>query len=171
MSTVTSLLERNRDFATHSYDARLTMGPRLKTIVISCFDPRVDPALILGAEPGDVGVLRNVGGRVTPHTVRELIILQQIGRSVGSDLGPGWDVIVLQHTDCGITRVKDRADLLSGYFEDDPQHLSSLAVPDPRAAIRRDVALLRSDERLSGATVTGLLYDVTTGLVESVRDS
>lgn len=140
------------------------MRAGLTAIVVGCFDPRVDPAVVLGAEPGELGVLRNVGGRVTPRTIDELVILREIARAVGSDIGAGWDVVVLQHTDCGITRLEDRPDLLAPYFEKSP---ADVAAGNPRAAIARDVAALRAEPRLAGIRVSGLVYDVTTGLVDT----
>ncbi|MEV4267741.1 carbonic anhydrase [Kribbella sp. NPDC049584] len=113
MSAVETLLHRNQQFATTRFDRSLRMRPSMSSIVISCFDPRVDPAVVLGAEPGEIGVLRNLGGRVTPHTIQELVTLREIAQSTGSDIGPGWDIVVLQHTDCGTTRIKDRPDLLA----------------------------------------------------------
>jgi carbonic anhydrase len=136
------------------------MRATLSTIVICCFDPRVDPAVV--AEPGEIGVLRNVGGRVTPRTIDELLMLKELAHTVGSDIGAGWDILVLHHTQCGITLIKDRPDLLTPYFEQDP---SGVAVGDPRAAVAHDVAVLRAEPRLPGVRVAGLVYDVTMGLV------
>ncbi|MEU3980657.1 carbonic anhydrase [Streptomyces sp. NPDC026672] len=162
------LVDRNRHFAQTDFRAGLTMRPSLATIVISCFDPRVDPAVVLGAEQGEIGVLRNVGGRVTPHTIEELVMLSAVGRAVGSGIGAGWEVVVLQHTQCGITLIQDRSDLLAPYFQ---AASASVSVGDPRAAVAHDVAVLRTEPRLAGAAVSGLVYDVTTGLVETVAKS
>ena len=41
--------------------------PRLGLFVITCLDPRVDPAHFLGLALGDAIVVRNFGGRVTPR--------------------------------------------------------------------------------------------------------
>lgn len=160
-----TLIDRNRTFAETRFDPDLRMRPSLSTIVICCFDPRVDPAVVLGAEQGEIGVLRNIGGRVTPRTIEELLMLQALARTTGSDIGAGWDILVLQHMQCGITLIKDRPDLLTPYFDED---LSGDAVDDPRAAVAHDVAVLRAEPRLAGVRVSGLVYDVTTGLVDTV---
>jgi carbonic anhydrase len=165
---VDALVDRNRQFAKTRFLDHLTMRPSLATIVISCFDPRVDPAVVLGAEQGEIGVLRNVGGRVTPHTVMELVMLREIARATGSDIGPAWEIVVLQHTKCGITLIQDRPDLLGPYFQ---AGLSAVSVGDPRAAVADDVTVLRSENRLAGIRVSGLVYDVTNGLVETVAES
>ncbi|MET7989648.1 carbonic anhydrase [Amycolatopsis sp. NPDC005232] len=165
VEVVDTFVERNRKFAETRFDPTLIMRPSLLTSVISCFDPRVDPAVVLGAEPGEIGVLRNVGGRVTPDTIEQLVMLQHLAAAAGAGPG-GWNVVVLQHTGCGITLIQDRPGLLAPYFGSPEAELPDVA--DPRAAVARDVALLRAEPRLPGYRVSGLVYDVGTGLVETV---
>jgi carbonic anhydrase len=168
MSVVDTFVRRNRTFAGTRFDGRLRMRPGLSTIVIGCLDPRADPAFVLGAEQGEIGVIRNVGGRVTPHTIEELVMLREVARASDSDIGPGWEIVVLQHTQCGITLIQDRADLLTPYFEVAEADLPGLSVGDPRAAVARDMAALRAEPRLGGVRISGLVYDVLTGLVDTV---
>lgn len=161
-----TLIDRNRTFAETRFRKDLTMRP--STIVIGCFDPRVDPAVVLGAEQGEFGLLRNVGGRVTPQTIEELLMLRQVALAASGDVSAGGEIVVLQHTQCGITRIKDRPDLLAPYFRIEAKDLPEVSVGAPRAAVAHDVAVLRAESRLPGVTVTGLVYDVTTGLVEII---
>ncbi|MFD8424900.1 carbonic anhydrase [Streptomyces sp. NPDC059668] len=168
MGVVETLTGRNADFAKTRFTEGLRMMPALKAIVIGCVDPRVDPEAVLGAGPGEIAAIRNVGGRVTPRTLEELAMLRKVTQSAGGDLGPGWELIVLHHTHCGITLLVDQPDLLAPYFETDEQGLAEQAVSDPRAALAHDVAALRAETRLGGVRVSGLLYDVATGTVEVV---
>ncbi len=46
---------------------QLRQGQRPKAAIIACADSRVDPALLMGAEPGDVFVVRNVANLVPPY--------------------------------------------------------------------------------------------------------
>jgi carbonic anhydrase len=168
VGVVKTLAERNVKFAETRFNPGLRMRPSLAAIVICCVDARVDPAVVLGAEQGEIMAIRNVGGRITPGTLDELVMLRKVSQSVSDDFGPGWELIVMQHTQCGITRIQDQRELLAPYFQVGEDDLAGASLGDPRAAVVRDAALLRADNRLGGARVSGLVYDVTTGLVESV---
>jgi carbonic anhydrase len=59
--------------------------------------------------------------------------------------------------------------LLAHYFQIPNEALKTKAVSDPRAAVARDVASLRAVPALPGEwLISGLVYDVATGLVEVV---
>jgi len=45
----------------------LSQAQNPKVLVIACSDSRVDPALLLGVEPGDIFVVRNVANLVPPY--------------------------------------------------------------------------------------------------------
>jgi carbonic anhydrase len=169
VSTTATLTQRNADFAARRFQTGLHMMPLLKTIVIGCVDPRVEPSDVLGVELGEAAVIRNVGGRVTPALVQELAMLRKVTQAAGGDLGPGWELIVLHHTDCGITRLEGSPDLLVAFFDVDTERLGAKAINDPRAAVAVDAAVLKADPSLPGEiVVSGLVYDVATGLIETV---
>jgi carbonic anhydrase len=131
----------------------------------------VDPAHVLGIEPGEAVVIRNIGGRITPGTLQQMGLLGRIAQVADATPGDGGEfhLIVLQHTDCGITRLGGNLDMLSRYFEVDLEDLQAKAVMDPRAAVAGDVAALKANPALPGTwLVSGLVYDVATGLVEVV---
>ena len=78
-------------------------------------------------------------------------------------------MIVLQHTDCGITRLARDPAVLAPYFQIQESELKTEAITDPRAAVAADVAALRAIPALPGTwLISGLVYDVATGLVEIV---
>src|SRR5215470_19454355 len=167
MGVMETLTERNATFAKTQFDPGLIMRPKLATIVICCADARVDPAVVLGAQQGEIMAIRNVGGRITPGTLDELAMLRKVAQAVGGDFA-GWELIVMQHTQCGITRIQDHPELLAPYFQVDESDLPAVSVGDPRAAVARDTAVLRAEPRLQGTRVSGLVYDVTTGRVETI---
>jgi carbonic anhydrase len=177
MSNLDSLLERNKDFAAAQSAAGTLMSSfpgamlNLKAIIIGCADMRVDPAHVLGIKPGEAVVIRNIGGRITPALMEELGLLGRIGQVAGKVPGGGGEfhLIVLQHTDCGITRLVGDPAMLAHYFQIQEGDVKAKAVPDPRAAVAGDVAWLKTVPALPGQwLVSGLVYDVATGLVEIV---
>jgi carbonic anhydrase len=59
--------------------------------------------------------------------------------------------------------------MLTSYFQITEDELKKKKVTDPRAAVAIDVALLRTIPALPGEWfISGLVYDVGTGLVEIV---
>jgi len=169
MTTFDTLLERNQDFAAHHFLKDVSMMPTLRAMIIGCVDPRVDPALLLGLGLGEAVVIRNVGGRITPGTLQTIGMLNRIAQ-VGRGVPAGeFHLIVLQHTQCGITRLAEDPDLLSSYFGIGQEDLPAKAVTNPHAAVAIDVATLKAIPALpDNWFVSGLVYDVTTGLVEIV---
>jgi len=177
MNNLDRMLQRNKEFASQQ-SAECTLMPSLprampnvKAIIIGCADMRVDPAHVLGIKPGEAVVLRNIGGRITPGLLEQLGMLGRIGEVAGQAPGGGGEfhLIVLQHTDCGITRLAGDPALLAHYFQMQEGELKTKAVTDPRAAVAVDVAALRAIPGLPGAwRISGLVYDVATGLIEIV---
>lgn len=170
MSAIDTLLQRNAVFAEQRFTPSLPLAASLGITVIGCVDPRVDPAHVLGLETGEAAVLRNIGGRVTPTVLQMLTLLGTLPRLLDapSRVG-GMHLVVLQHTDCGITRLAREPDRLAPYFDVTPDELDAKAVLDPYLAVQVDVAALRAAPSLpKGSTVTGLVYDVATGRVEIV---
>jgi carbonic anhydrase len=163
-------LERNRAFAAAGGHRGATVFPELRLFVITCLDPRVDPAHFLGLALGDAMVVRNVGGRVTPEVINDVAFIGQLAENVLSD-GPLFEVAVIHHTQCGTGALAEDA-FRRRYVErigGDEAELLGHAVLDPAATVRRDVELLRSASSLSPrVTVSGHVYDVVTGLVDTV---
>jgi carbonic anhydrase len=177
MSNLDHLLQRNKEFAIQQSAAGTLMPwlpralPKVKAIIIGCADMRVDPAHVLGTKQGEAVVLRNIGGRITPGLLEQLSLLGRIGEVAGEIPGGGGEFhfIVLQHTDCGITRLAGDPAMLAQYFQIQEGELKKKAVTDPRAAVAVDVAAFRAIPALPGAwLISGLVYDVATGLVEIV---
>lgn len=170
--SLTTLLERNRAFA--GTDAR-TKGPALPFIpnqlayVITCIDPRTEPAEFLGIELGDAIVQRAVGGRVTPAVLRDVAYIGYLLETKAPD-GPWFELAVIHHTDCGSTFLADpglRAGFAArGY---DEAELAALPATNPAATVRADVQTIVSAPQISpNIRVSGHVYDVKTGEVQTI---
>jgi len=163
-------LERNRVFAAERGHRDAVVFPRLGLFVVSCLDPRVDPAHFLGLCLGDAVVVRNVGGRVTPEVINDIAFIGQIAETVLPD-GPLFEVAVIHHTQCGSGALAD-ATIRRRYAERigvDEKTLQERAILDPAATVKRDVERVRSSRAIpERVDVSGHVYDVVTGLVGTV---
>ena len=146
----------------------LTAAPRRRLAIIACMDSRLDVEETLGLRTGDAHVIRNAGGLVTDDVIRSLIVSQQL-------LGTN-EVIVIEHTGCGLFRADEpaiRARIAAELAI--PVEEVSLALgsfSDLEANVRVQVALLREHRLLRRVPVHGLLFDVSTGRIHEVdRDA
>ncbi len=165
-----TLTQRNAAFARDGFSAELKMLPSRRTIILGCVDPRVDPMDILQLEPGEALVIRNIGGRINPALFETLDILRAVAGGAGQQLGAGWNLLVLHHTHCGIVGCYHHApDLLAKHLCVAVDALEDMAITDPYKAVAIDIEKLRANPEIPGGfTVTGLVYDVATGLIETV---
>jgi carbonic anhydrase len=174
MSQFQELLERNREFA-GSFDPRRlptldgAQLPDRLLLVLTCVDPRVEPAGFLGLRTGDAGVLRNTGGRVDDRIAEDIAYL-------AVRLRARMDVAVIHHTQCGTGKQSEPA--FRHAFADrtglDDGDLAARAVTDPAETVREDVAKLLGHRLLSGdtvASVSGHVLRLETGLVETVVEA
>src|SRR5438876_7497740 len=76
-------------------------GQQPHTMVVSCCDSRVDPALILQCDPGDLFVVRNVANIIPPYEKDE----NHHGTSAALEFGIRFlkikHLILLGHSQCG----------------------------------------------------------------------
>jgi carbonic anhydrase len=97
---------------------RLRQGQSPGTLVISCCDSRADPGMLLGAGPGDIFVVRNVGNLVPPYRngaempgIRADIEFAVKGLNVAQ-------IIILGHSGCGgIRALMDGEDSTASQYE------------------------------------------------------
>lgn len=76
-------------------------GQKPKTMVVACCDSRVDPALILQCDPGDLFVVRNVANIVPPYEKDDA----HHGTSAALEFGVRFlevkHLVLLGHSQCG----------------------------------------------------------------------
>ena len=114
-------------------------------------------------------MLRNVGGRITPATLRTMAMLTKVSQA-NQDGVPAsvWNLVLLHHTDCGMTDLAAYPDLLAEYFEIPADQLAAKSVSDPIGSVRVDADVILANTRRPQSLVSGLVYDVSSGLVETV---
>lgn len=149
---------------------RVPFLPHRGLYVITCVDPRTDPAEFLGLEFADAIVARNIGGRVTPAMIQDVAYVGYLVEHKAPE-GPYFEVAVIHHNDCG-SRLLEDEQLRHGFAERsgyDEQMLAALPATDPARTVRADVERLLAAPQVSPRiTVSGHVYDVETGLVTTV---
>jgi carbonic anhydrase len=136
--------------------------PRKKVAVVTCMDPRIDPAALLGLAGGDVHVLRNAGGIVTDDTIRSLAISQ---RKLGTE-----EVVLIHHTDCELARFDDDA------FRDEIRRETGIkpswsaeTYADVDSDVRQSIARVEASPfLLRAAPVRGFVLDLGTGRLREI---
>jgi carbonic anhydrase len=74
------LVRRNAAFAATGEFAGLPFPANDTLQVLGCVDSRVDPGDVLGLELGEGVVMRNIGGRITPATLRSWALPGRLGQ-------------------------------------------------------------------------------------------
>ena len=172
MSNFDELLRNNVSFArTGARDdvPQIPFIPNKQVYILTCIDPRVDPAQVFGLRLGDAIVARTVGGRVTPAVIQDLAWISYLHETKTPD-ADWFELAVVHHTDCGSGLFADD-DLRHGFaargFND--AELASLAVLDPAATVPGDVEKIVNAPQVSPVIkVSGYSYDVKTGLVTAI---
>jgi carbonic anhydrase len=172
MTEIEALLENNRRFAeTDAKDGvpAIPFLPNRQVYVLTCIDPRVDPAAVLGLELGDAIVARTVGGRANQAFLDDLAWISYLHETKTPD-ADWFEVLVIHHTDCGSALMADE-ELRAGFVArgHDDRTLLDTAVTDPDATVRHDVDVIRAFDGLDDRVrVGGCVYDVATGLLRPV---
>jgi carbonic anhydrase len=152
------LLEANRRYRTDFHDSGLAGRAARGLAVLTCIDSRIDPLAMLGLRAGDAKIIRNAGARVTPDSLRSLVLAANL-------LGV-TRVCVVQHTDCamvGSTDEEMRA-RISAARGVDAAGWDFLATTDQVATVRADMAAIRACPLLSpDLEVGGFVFDVHSG--------
>ncbi|KAH8788621.1 carbonic anhydrase [Diaporthe sp. PMI_573] len=176
---ISNWLEYNKTFATdvfptlpqpwHMAQRRIPAKEIGKTtLVLTCLDPRCVPETFFG--PGfDGGVIRNAGGRATDDAIRSLTILR--------GLAGLRNVVVIHHTDCGVTHVtpKEIVDTVAAEGDADAKRTAEemeywlFSSDEFEESIREDVRILKSAKTLAGLNIFGFKLDTFSGKIEPVE--
>jgi carbonic anhydrase len=105
---IVSLIEGYQKFREHYFEREnskftelVRQGQRPKILIIACSDSRVDPALIMSCQPGDLFVIRNVANLVPPYEDDQSYHGTSAALEFGICVLQVSHVIILGHTPCG----------------------------------------------------------------------
>jgi len=125
-------------------------------------DARIDPAAAFGISLGDAHVIRNAGGNAK-DALRSILISQHL-------LGTR-EIVLVKHTGCGMLTFSndDAKAAVQGNGGKIDEAFDFQPFPELEAAVKRDVEFLTGHEGLpKGVSVSGWVYDVTTGKVARI---
>lgn len=162
MAIADDLLAHNERYAHERFVGMRPLQPARHLAIVACMDSRMDIFEMLGLQNGDAHIIRNAGGVVTDDVIRSLLLSQRL-------LGT-TEVILVHHTDCGLTKVTD--DELKGQLEAETGIRPSFAIEcftDPYADVRQSIARLRNSPFVASKDqISGYVYEVETGLLRPV---
>lgn len=166
MATLPQLVEgfrrfRERHFATDNalYSTLVARGQTPRTLVVSCCDSRVDPALVLDCAPGDLFVIRNVANLVPPA---ENSSSGHHGTSAALEFGVRnlqvEHIIVFGHAQCGGIRALMETGYLNNpeSYIDDWMHLAESA----RAEVLHEMPEAPLDEKIHACELRAILVSL-----------
>jgi carbonic anhydrase len=171
------------------YEALAHWGQSPETMVISCSDSRVDPQTVFGAVPGEMFVLRNVGGLAPPYQPDA----RYHGASAAIEFGVRVlkikQLVVLGHGQCGGVRAMaygappEARDFVAAWVDIARPALSAAAGADENsrlaaieaAVVRLSLANLLTFPWIAEAvdagrlTLSGFRFDIHTGVLMRVE--
>lgn len=144
--------------------------PKYPVLIITCIDPRIDIFQIFQLNPGDVFIFRNAGNVYTNDMLRSLLV-----SIIEFDIKY---IVVLGHLDCGMAKInlKECRDKLPSEFLSHLSKNHALILSELNdffkpfnnevENIKKQIKTLDTIKNLfSDIEITGMLYDVKTGLV------
>ncbi|MBV9139477.1 MAG: carbonic anhydrase [Pseudonocardiales bacterium] len=162
MTAIQDLVDRNTARPS-SGPGPLVGQPSLRIAVVVCMDARIDPAQLLGLQPGEAHVIRNAGGVVTDDVIRSLAVSQ---RKLGTT-----EVMLIHHTKCGMATFTDEE--FWSELEEAIGLRPTWAVEtfrDTESGVRQSMERVRRSPFLTGTTaVRGFVVDVDTGDLAEVE--
>ncbi len=105
---IKQLIEGNKEFRKKFFGSKNTFfdeliehGQKPKTMIISCSDSRVDPAMIFDCVPGQLFVVRNIANLIPPYETNETYHGVSAALEFGVCVLQVQQIIILGHTYCG----------------------------------------------------------------------
>jgi carbonic anhydrase len=164
MSIIESALSANATIA-DSYDSSRAGPPKPKVVIVTCADPRLTGiGAMLGLADADVDLIRNLGSVINEDSLRGILVSTRL---LGSR-----EVMIINHTGCGMTTFKDdefveRLRKETGRAAVAPARFYSFT--DVEENTREQIQKARSHPwMLADVPVRGFIFDVETGRLHEV---
>ena len=125
-------------------------------------DARLDPAKLLGLNPGDAHVIRNAGGVASDDAIRSLALSQHL---MGTE-----EIVLIHHTDCGLLTITDDefAARLEKEAGEKPEWKAH-AFDDLDHNLKNSIDKLRKSPFVPHTDkISGFIYEVETGRLREV---
>ena len=162
MSVIDAVLQANEAYTSDHRPHAFSPVPAKHLAVLTCMDTRLT-LRAMGLQDGDAHIIRNAGAVVTEDALRSLLVSHHL-------LGTK-EIMVIAHTDCGLTKSTDE-DLLdlmekrSGTPVFAPSRFHSFK--DPFQSVRNQLKKLRAHPWIEADAIRGFVFDVNTGKLNEV---
>ena len=164
MSVIDEVLKANETYAQH-FNADLDRSPSPKLVIVTCMDLRLtNTTHILGLEPGDADIIRNVGSTVIEDTLRSLLVSTRVFGT--------REIMIINHTDCGMLTFKDeeldaKLQKLTGTAAVAPASFYSFT--DLEENTREQVQKVKAHPWIpKDIPIEGFVHDVNTGRMREI---
>lgn len=164
MSVIDDVLKSNQEYTKGHRPHALSPKPVKHLAVLTCMDTRLT-LRALGLQEGDAHIIRNAGAVITEDALRSLLVSHHLLETK--------EIMVIAHTDCGLTKAGDEELLeLMERKSGTPVFAPSRfhAFKDPVENVRKQIKKLRAHPWIEADAIRGFVFDVTTGKLNEVKD-
>lgn len=164
MSVIDEVLQANERYSRTHELRRLTPRPERHLAILTCMDTRLS-IRTLGLKTGDAHIIRNAGGIVTEDSLRSLLVSHYLLDT--------QEFMVINHTDCGLTRttdqeLRDKIQSRTGTVAVSPAFF--YAFQNVEENVSHQLQKLRTHPWVpKEVAVRGFVYDVTSGRLREIE--
>ncbi|MCT4613707.1 MAG: carbonic anhydrase [Marinifilaceae bacterium] len=156
-----SILKANKQYSETYKEASIDKYSKTRIAILTCMDARLDPLKICGLELGNAYIIRNAGARLTEDAIRSFLLSYKLLDT------KEWYII--QHTDCGLTRMNNKE--IDDLFElkEDDNKLNWMSFTNHKRTLIDDLEQLRNYPLVPiQIPIHAMIFDSKTGDLELV---
>jgi carbonic anhydrase len=163
MSVIDEVLKANERYLADHHPHAFSPFPQKNLAVLTCMDTRLT-LRALGLQDGDAHIIRNAGAIVTEDALRSLLVSHHLLATK--------EIMVIAHTDCGLTKATDEQLLTmmeskSGTPVFAPSRFH--AFTNVEQNVRVQLKKLRAHPWIEADAIRGFVFDVGTGRLNEVH--